>query len=152
MLPPRLVVGAVNSSDPSPVGCQQEAKRGALRRLHRDRGGERDAPAATGVFYAKPGPTGTLTRKGDFYKSIRGARRSCRTRVDPKARRLEHHRDLGSMPYNCGARDMMRQRRAPTGLSALTLAALSLTPGRRIKKCATSIRSRHWESSVFSSC
>ena len=50
MLPHLLVVGAVNSSDPGPAGCRQEAKRGALRRLHRDRGGERDARDATGVF------------------------------------------------------------------------------------------------------
>ncbi len=34
-----------------------EAKRGALRRVLRDRGGDRADPAATGVFNAKPGPT-----------------------------------------------------------------------------------------------
>jgi hypothetical protein len=60
------------------------------------------------VLYAKPGSTGTLARKEDFYKSKRGARWSCRARVDPKARRLEQHRDFGSLPYKCGARDMMR--------------------------------------------
>ena len=46
----------------------------------------------------------------------------------------------------------MRYEERPQFSSALTQAAFSLTPGRRIEKGATSIRSRQWESSVFSCC
>ena len=102
-------------------------------------------------FNAKPGPTGTLTRKGDKNKSRRGARGSCRARVDHKARRLEQHRDFVSLPYNCGAGDRMRYEERPQFSSALTQAAFSLTLGRRIEKGATSTKSAG-ECSVFSCC
>jgi hypothetical protein len=49
--PPPRGGRAVSSSDPDPAGCRQEAKRAALRRLHRDRGGGCAAPVATGVSY-----------------------------------------------------------------------------------------------------
>ena len=49
-LPHLFAVDAINSSYPGPVGCRQEAKRGALWWLWHYRGGDRASTTATGVF------------------------------------------------------------------------------------------------------
>jgi len=55
-------------------------------------------PPQPAFFYARPGPTGTQTRKGVFNKFRRGAMRSCRARVDPEARRMSASSRLRQSP------------------------------------------------------
>ncbi len=90
-------------------------------RLHRTR---------CNFFFTPFGQMRTQTRKEVLNKSGRGARWSCRSRVEPEARILEHHRDFGSLPHNCGARDMMRQRKASTTLSTPTQVVPQPSPGQ----------------------
>ena len=59
-------------------------------------------PPQPAFFYARPGPLGTQTRKGEFNEFTRGAMRSCRARVDPEARRLSAESRLRQSPVQRG--------------------------------------------------
>ena len=62
---------------------------------------------------------------------------------------MEQHLEFDSLPCNRGAGDRMRYEERPQFSSALTQATFSLTPGRRIEKGATSIRSRRGSAVSF---
>ncbi len=84
-------MGARNSSDPGPDGCRQEAKRGALRWLWHDRGGDRASTTATGVFKHRARSDGYPNSERSFYQVKARSDEELPSKVGPRDSKVERN-------------------------------------------------------------